>query len=161
MIIRKTILTDLPFLALVFESAREYMRVSGNPTQWGNSRPSMDKVRQDIELGQSYVCTDENGMLLATFAFIIGEDPTYLDIDGKWLRNAPYGTIHRMASNGKAHGIADAIFSWAKTQGMDIRIDTHKNNATMLHVINKAGFIRCGVIIVDDGTPREAFQWCI
>lgn len=158
--IRKTAISELPQLALIFESARAYMRSSGNPTQWGTSRPSLDKVEQDIDLGQSYVCVDEKEGIVATFAFIIGEDPTYLDIDGAWLREAPYGTIHRMASNGKIHGIANHIFSWAKQQNVDVRIDTHKQNSTMLHVIEKAGFLHCGVIIVDDGTPREAFQWC-
>lgn len=40
--------------------------------------------------------------MVGTFCFIVGEDPTYAVIDnGKWLNDAPYGVIHRMASNGK------------------------------------------------------------
>ncbi|MCQ2235816.1 MAG: GNAT family N-acetyltransferase [Bacteroidales bacterium] len=159
MLIRPTDVSELPVLAQIFESARQYMRSTGNPTQWGSSRPSLDKVKNDIHLGHSYVCINNNGEIVATFAFIKGEDPTYKDIDGKWLSDAPYGTIHRMASNGIQHGIAQEIFSWCKNQQIDIRIDTHAQNATMLHVIQKAGFIHCGTIIVDDGTPREAFQW--
>ena len=42
--------------------------------------------------------------------------------------------------------------------GVDVRIDTHRDNETMLHLIEKNGFIRCGIIIVDDGTERIAFQ---
>lgn len=158
--IRHTTIADIPALERIFEAARTYMRSSGNPSQWGSSRPSMDKVREDISLNNSYVCLDKNNSVVATFAFILGIDPTYLDINGKWIREAPYGTIHRMASDGSVHGVADAIFSWCKQHLVDIRIDTHKQNATMLHVIQKAGFTHCGVIIVDDGTPREAFQWC-
>lgn len=50
------------------------------------------------------------------------------------------------------------MLSFAESFGVDIRIDTHKDNKPMLHLIRKNGFTRCGVIIVDDGTPREAFQ---
>ena len=134
------------------------MRANGNPTQWGTDRPSLDLVREDIARGNSYVC-EHDGEVVATFAFIIGIDPTYNDIDGAWLREAPYGTIHRMASNGKVKGVAKAVFDWCKQHSVDLRIDTHKDNKPMLHVIDKAGFVHCGVIIVDNGTPREAFQY--
>lgn len=40
----------------------------------------------------------------------------------------------------------------------NIRIDTHKDNKIMIHLLEKYGFKRCGVIVVDDGTDREAFQ---
>ncbi len=39
-----------------------------------------------------------------SFAFILGEDPTYQQIDGAWLNDQPYGTIHRIAGNGKIKG---------------------------------------------------------
>lgn len=39
-----------------------------------------------------------------------------------------------------------------------MRIDTHADNHIMQHVIEKAGFQRCGIIFTDDGTPRIAYQ---
>lgn len=156
--IRHTAIEDIPVIEKIFEAAREYMRRTGNPTQWKDNRPSMALVRADMDNGNSYVC-EADGVVEATFAFIVGADPTYTDIDGAWLSDAPYGTVHRVASSGRVKGIAKAVFDWCKSQGVDVRIDTHRDNASMLHVIEKAGFVRCGVIIVDDGTPREAFQW--
>lgn len=153
--------SDISELTRCFECARVYMRECGNPTQWGDSRPSMSLVEADIAHGQCFVC-ESGSKIVATFAYIEGDDPTYHEIDGQWLGDAPYAVIHRVASDRSTSGVAEAIFNWcrnrAAAKGLDLRIDTHKDNAAMLHVIKKAGFTRCGIIIVDDGTPREAFQ---
>ena len=37
-------------------------------------------------------------------------------------------------------------------------IDTHEKNKTMQHVVEKLGFKRCGIIYIEDGTPRIAYQ---
>jgi hypothetical protein len=155
--ITKTKYEDIGRLSEIFSYARKMMAENGNPSQWKDSRPSLDVVRRDIDLGNSYV-VKEDGRIVATFAFIVGVEPTYLDIDGEWLDDAPYGTIHRIASDGTVHGIFGYVLNFAESFGVDIRIDTHKDNRPMLHAIEKNGFVRCGVIIVDDGTPREAFQ---
>ena len=39
-----------------------------------------------------------------------------------------------------------------------LRIDTHENNKVMQHLILKNGFEKCGIIYVDDGSPRVAFE---
>ena len=39
-----------------------------------------------------------------------------------------------------------------------LRIDTHENNAVMRHLITSRGFLPCGTITVEDGTPRLAFE---
>ena len=144
-------------IAEIFSYARSQMALNGNPSQWKNDRPSMELVKKDIENGNSYV-VEEDGKIVATFAFIVGIEPTYLDIDGAWLDDAPYGTIHRIASDGSVKGIFDLVLDYVETYGVDIRIDTHKDNKPMLHVIEKNGFVHCGIIIVDDNTPRIAFQ---
>ena len=41
----------------------------------------------------------------------------------------------------------------------NIRIDTHRDNRTMRHLIEKSGFARCGLIHVEDGSPRIAYQY--
>ncbi|MBR2916226.1 MAG: hypothetical protein IKC07_01315 [Clostridia bacterium] len=38
-----------------------------------------------------------------------------------------------------------------------LRIDTHEKNKTMRLVVEKLGFIRCGIIYIEDGTPRIAY----
>lgn len=39
-----------------------------------------------------------------------------------------------------------------------LRADTHADNKIMQHLLEKNGFARCGIIHVEDGTPRVAYQ---
>lgn len=155
--IRKSTYDDLDRIAEIFTYARKQMALNGNPSQWKNDRPSMELVKKDIDVSNSYVVLNE-GKIVATFAFIVGIEPTYLDIDGKWLDDDPYGTIHRIASDGSVKGVFDQVIDYVSKRGVDIRIDTHKDNKIMRHLIEKNGFVYCGIIIVDDGTPRLAYQ---
>ncbi len=90
---------------------------------------------------------------------IIGDEPTYRVKDGTWNYNKPYGTIHRLASNGKAKGIAKASFDFCSSIMDYIRIDTHKNNLSMQAAIEKYGFQKCGIIYVRDGSERIAYDY--
>ena len=155
--IRKTVMEDLEEVEKIFIHARKQMKDSGNPTQWGDDRPSMELVKDDIARGNSYVVLNDE-KITATFACIIGIEPTELEIDGAWLNDRPYATIHRIASLNEVKGIFDYVIAYVSKSGADIRIDTHKDNKAMLHLIEKNGFTRCGIIIVDDGTERIAFQ---
>ena len=155
--LRKSRIEDLDRIAEIFASARQRMKENGNPDQWKDDRPSLDLVREDIRKGNSYVVEDD-GRVVATFAYIIGIEPTYLDIDGQWLSDDPYGTIHRIASDGSVRGIFELVLNFAESFGRDIRIDTHEDNTVMRHLLAKHGFIYCGIIIVDNGTKRLAFQ---
>lgn len=149
---------DLGEVERVFERARRFMREAGNPTQWGNSYPERELLVQDMERGHLHVVLD-GGRVCGVFAFALGEDPTYRVIeDGAWLDDEPYGTIHRVASDGTAHGIFPLALDFCRAIEGNIRIDTHADNAPMLHSIEKAGFVRCGTIYHTDGTPRVAFQ---
>jgi hypothetical protein len=38
-----------------------------------------------------------------------------------------------------------------------IRIDTHRDNCIMKHILTKYGFTMCGVIYLADGAPRDAY----
>ena len=155
--IRKSTYDDLDRIAEIFAYARKQMALNGNPSQWKNDRPSMELVKKDIDVSNSYVVLNE-GKIVATFALIVGIEPTYLDIDGKWLDDDPYGTIHRIASDGSVKGVFNQMIDYVSKRGVDIRIDTHKDNKIMRHLIEKNGFVYCGIIIVDDGTPRLAYQ---
>lgn len=150
--------SDMDEVERVFASAREFMREAGNPTQWGDSYPEPEVLQQDLAHGQLYVASVD-GRICGVFVFALGEDPTYALIeDGAWLDNAPYGTIHRVASDGSAHGLFAAALEFCRATEPNIRIDTHADNAPMLGLIERAGFKRCGIIYHTDGTPRIAFQ---
>lgn len=159
--IRDTTIADYEQIQKIYAYARRQMRQAGNPSQWGDSRPSVETLLQDIRNGQSHVM-EEQGQICGVFTFIIGEDPTYRIIEqGRWLSDAPYGTIHRIARNGTGKGIFRECLSYCMSRIPNIRIDTHRDNAVMQHLLEKHGFVKCGIIYVEDGSPRIAYQRCM
>jgi hypothetical protein len=159
MTIRPTTYADIDALMAIFAHARAHMAADGNSTQWGDGYPAREQLESDIQRGVSYV-VEHNGQPCATFVFIIGEDPTYAYIeDGQWLDDTLlYGTIHRIASNGEQRGIFHTVLHWCSAQCSNIRIDTHQDNARMIHLIEQAQFTRCGIIYTRDNSPRIAYQ---
>ena len=102
--IRLAVPEDFTSIMSIYAYARSFMQETGNPNQWGNHFPPEELIHNRIRDKQLFVL-EENGTLHGAFAFIIGEDPTYLQIDdGSWLSDAPYGTIHQVASDGTIHG---------------------------------------------------------
>ena len=158
--IRPTEEADLPRVMEMYAIARAYMRQTGNVSQWGADYPSEEFIREQILLGHSFVCENEEGELVGTFCFIVGEDPTYHEIfGGEWLNEGEeYGTVHRIASSGKEKGVAEACFRWCFARHPNIRVDTHRDNRVMQHILGKLGFTYCGIIHVADGTERLAYQ---
>ena len=147
---------DLKAIEQIYENARQFMRSNGNFSQWGNSYPSVGIIQADIKQKCLYVVEDE--AIQAVFTLIMGEDPTYLEIDGAWLNDRSYATLHRIASRGTQKGIFKLIIEFSWSICPNLRIDTHKDNKPMRHLIEKNGFVYCGISIVGDGTPRLAYQ---
>ena len=143
----------------VFDEARTFMASVGNPTQWGDGYPTADILLADIQRGVSYVI-EEDDDIVGTFAFIPGTDPTYAVIEnGQWLDDVlPYGTIHRLASLTDHHGIADACLDWCAARMDNIRVDTHRDNLVLQHILTTRGFSYCGIIYVPGHSPRLAYQ---
>jgi len=142
----------------LLDSGREIMHSSGNPLQWPKGTPSPEKVMRDIEGGHSYLIL-QDGAPVATFAFIPGPDPTYARIDGgAWLSDRPYYVIHRIAKLPAAAGVFKTMMDWCFSQSANIRIDTHHDNAIMRHCLEKYGFSYCGIIYLENGDERLAYQ---
>ena len=157
--IRKAILTDMPIVLSIIQHGREKMIASGNSHQWGKLHPSDEQIKMDIEKENSYLVLSDEGSPIATFAFIEGVDSTYLEIEGKgWLNNEHYGTIHRIASVPNVHGILSIVIEYCFQKVKNIRIDTHEDNFIMRKGLQKLGFTYCGVIHLENGEPRLAFQ---
>ena len=153
--IRLAVEADLDRILEIYEIARQFMRENGNPTQWNNGYPQHDLLRKDIEWNRLYV-VEEGEEIKGVFVFFIGADPTYAYIEGGWRSETPYGVIHRIA--GVGGGIFPAALEFCSGQISHMRIDTHENNKPMQHVVEKAGFSRRGIIYVEDGTPRIAYD---
>lgn len=156
--IRTAHFEDFSRICNIYSAARAFMTRTGNASQWGNSFPPEELLREDIRQGRLYV-VEERGEAHGVFAFLVGEDPTYQVIEnGTWRSDSPYGTLHRVASDGEAHGLFRQMVEFAWSKIPHLRIDTHERNAVMRHLIEKNGFLPCGTIYTDDGSPRIAYE---
>ena len=158
--IRNSKTEDLPVLMQIYDDAREFMRESGNAEQWSGGYPSDKIIISDVEAENSYVC-EEDGKILGVFCYFFGNDPTYEKIyGGEWLNSEPYGVIHRIAVAKEAHGkgVAKKCFEFALERAKNVKIDTHKDNVPMQKSLKKNGFVRCGIIYLESGDERIAFQ---
>lgn len=158
--IRHTRVEDIPRLQALFSHARSFMLETGNPSQWTVAYPSEELLRKDIGSRDSYVVEDEKQTVIATFVLRGGVDPTYDVIyEGRWLNDAPYATIHRIASDGTRKGILHLAMQFAQLDYNNIRIDTHRDNQVMRNAIAKEGFVYCGIIHCWNGDERVAYQF--
>lgn len=136
--------------------------------QWQKGYPSRAVWENDIEAGCTWLAV-EGEKVLGIFAFQTTPDPSYHEIDGAWLTNTPYASMHRVcvADGCKGKGVAGALFAHgfelaARAGLRSMRIDTHPGNLPMQRALEKAGFSPCGTIILkggcEDGDPRIAFE---
>ena len=156
--IRKASMADMGPVLEVYAAARGIMAENGNPNQWGTGNPPPEILRGDIQKGQLYLIVGD-GAIHGAFALIPGEDPTYRVIHGgQWSSRESYHTIHRLAGDGSG-GIFAACLEYCRENCGYLRIDTHQDNRIMLHLLEKAGFARCGIIHLANGDTRIAFDF--
>lgn len=156
--IRKAQREDLPALLEIYAQARRFMAEQGNASQWAGGFPPRELLEDDIERGQLYA-VEREGRMCGAFAFAVGPDETYAHIEqGTWLSDSEYGTIHCVAGDGTAHGILREIVAFCGERISHLRIDTHRDNRVMRHLIPRNGFQECGIIYVRDGSPRIAYE---
>lgn len=154
---RKASEEDMDRVREILDGARKYMAAEGNETQWGEQYPIMELAQRDMENGNMYV-EEIDGQVEGLFVLVIGDEPNYEHIDGSWKDDSTYGTLHRVASSGKYGGFFNRALQFALTKTGHIRIDTHKNNITMRRLIESNFFQYCGIIMVEDGSPRLAYE---
>lgn len=157
--------SDIDRILEIYAEARAYMKLQGNPEQWGDEYPPKSLIENDIENGKCFVCEDEEE-IGAVFYFAIERDKTYDVIkDGQWRNDRSYGVVHRIAVGETMHnrGVAGICIDYAvnecKKAGVyDLRMDTHKDNLPMQHFLEKHDFRKCGKIYVEDGSERIAYH---
>lgn len=149
---------DLPRILEIYAAARRFMRANGNPDQWKDGYPAQEVLEADIAAEKLYV-GEEKGVPYGVFFLSEGPDPTYSRIDGEgWRSEAPYGVIHRIASDGTRKGFLHTAVTFAKERFSHLRIDTHKDNLPMQNALAKEGFSRRGTIYLANGDPRLAYD---
>ena len=157
--IRPTTEADVDAVMAMYAHSRSLMRADGNTVQW-EGYPTRDNLLGDIGREVSYLVLDV-ATAVGTFALVPGIEPTYGYIDhGRWIDAAtPYATLHRMAKAPGRAGIAEAAFAFAKQRHAHLRVDTHATNRPMRHLMEREGFVYCGIIYMPDGSPRMAYEW--
>ena len=150
--------TDLPAILALYETATAFMRENGNPTQWADADSPLGKAEDDIALGRSFVCCD-GGAPLAVFVFEpeADEAPYRAIRGGQWPDDGPYGVLHRIAVGVPGRDVAGYCFDWCAARCRQLRADTHADNAPMQRAFEKNGFVRAGIVTLDDGTDRIAY----
>lgn len=167
MYIRKANFDDIDSLMLIFEEARKTIAALGID-QWQDGYPSRSVILNDIENGQSYA-VEISGNVVASFVLIDNGETTYDRIyDGEWKSgnsNSSYIAIHRVAVSveNRGSGISGEIINYAeefaRSNGrQSLRIDTHEGNVVMRRMLEKNGFLYCGVIYLESGAARVAYE---
>ncbi|MFA5340929.1 MAG: GNAT family N-acetyltransferase [Clostridia bacterium] len=164
-IIERTKPEDLKCVMEIFSQAKAALKRM-NVDQWQNGYPSDEAIISDIQNNISYV-VKKDCEVVATAAIFVGNEPTYDRIfDGVWITdNDTYCVIHRIAvkENYKGQSISSDIVSFAGKMAADynansIRVDTHRDNMPMQKMLLKNGFIYCGIIYLNDGKERFAYE---
>ena len=161
---RKAVKADAISIMNIVKQAQDYLKEQ-KVDQWQNNYPNIDTIKHDIYNGNSYVILKDN-CVIGTVAVIFTGEKTYDTIyNGNWISNNQYAVIHRMAiePNNKGLGLSSVILENIEELCHDrgissIKVDTHKENIAMQKFLQKSGFQYCGVIYLEDGNERVAFE---
>lgn len=163
MILRKVCAEEVKTAYQCIEDAREYQRAQGFE-QWHEGYPTLQLLQEDCEAGIGFVFVEDEA-ILGYCCMVLGDEPAYYDIDGAWKTDRPYGVVHRMAfgNQGRGKGLAVKAIALIKNYCVEhgieaIRVDTQEENKVMQHILNREGFVYCGMIHFDNG-PKMAFEW--
>ncbi len=165
MVIRKAVISDADRVSEIFSLCRMGMK-NASIDQWQTGTPNRETFLADLNNGVALV-GEENGTVFAYAALILGHDHTYDVIrEGEWKTNLnEYGTLHRVAvhpdfrNKGAASKYMRYCEKICRENGIkSARIDTHRDNLGMQHTILKNGYEYCGIITIDDGTERFAYE---
>lgn len=164
--LNRSTLSDIPVIMDIIGDAQKYL-AGLNIDQWQDGYPNETQIELDIKNNDSYVVLNDANTIIGTTVFTTKKEPTYQNISGDWMTpvDAKYGVIHRLAvgDNYREMGLAKFVFNACETALKEtniksLRIDTHRDNKGMQYLLNKRGYQYCGVIILDSGDERLAYE---
>lgn len=155
---------DIESIMQIISDAKETLKEI-NVDQWQEGYPNKEVINSDIINNISYVL-EENNNILAYVAIIFNKEESYKKIYlGEWLSNNTFIVAHRVAVSKNLRGkrIASILFknieSLAKINNIkSFKIDTHESNIPMNNFLIKNGFCYCGIIYLDSGDKRLAYE---
>lgn len=163
--LRKGTLADRESVEGLYEEARAFLRSMGT-NQWQDGYPNGESFLQDVKAGSAWVL-EEDGKVVGTACLAFGREPTYDTIyQGAWgIQPEEYAFLHRVAVSGacKGKGGASLFFKELERQARErglpaLRGDTHRDNKVMQRVMEKNGLTYRGIIYLEDGDERLAFE---
>lgn len=166
--ILKATLKDLDDIRIIHQIAINYMHDENNFNQWKNNDENFINTMINYINNNNFYVVKKDNEIIGFFAMIFGIDDTYNNINGKWLNNESYVTIHKIAVKYHRCHIASFILDYVVKKAINnnvynIRIDTHKDNISMNSFLKKNGFINCGIISItcdfnNFNSLRNAYQ---
>jgi ribosomal protein S18 acetylase RimI-like enzyme len=161
---RKAAERDISNIMNIIKQAQTYFKEHGID-QWQNNYPNVEIISIDIFNESSYVLLKDN-TIVATAAVSFDGEKTYDTIyEGEWSSNNEYAVIHRIAVDNtyKGLGLSSQIINHVEqlcsNKGVhSIKIDTHEDNLAMQKLLKKNNFQYCGIIYLEDGNKRIAFE---
>lgn len=159
---RKAYMEELPAIWEILQQAILRRKQDGSE-QWQSGYPNPEIVREDIERGVGFVLVDADN-IIGYSAVIINDEPSYLNIDGKWITNGDFVVIHRVAISDKyiGKGLAKIILGFVETFAVSngifsVKADTNFDNPAMMKSFEKAGYQYCGEVYFH-GSARKAYE---
>ncbi|MFR5266086.1 GNAT family N-acetyltransferase [Clostridium sp.] len=161
---RKSAIKDIDEIMKIINEAKLYFK-ENNINQWQDGYPDKEVILNDIKNEESFVVINDN-KVIGTVVISFKGEKTYNKIyEGTWLSNNDYAVIHRIAISNEFKGFGIGKMIIEETQKLafeknirSIKIDTQKDNMSMQKLLIKNNFKYCGLIYLEDGSERVAFE---
>lgn len=161
---RRAVETEINNIMNIIKQAQAYFKEKGI-NQWQDGYPNIKTINKDVTNKNSYVLLKDNH-IIATVAVSFDGEKTYDYIyEGEWISDNEYAVIHRIAidNNYKGLGLSSQIFKDIEQLCLNkgihsIKVDTQEENISMQKLLDKNKFKYCGVIYLEDGSKRIAFE---
>lgn len=184
LIFRKSTYDDIDTMESIIDSGKTLLRSRGID-QWQKGYPNRAQLIADVDAGIGYVAvsvadntanaetnTATDGRVVGVCMVMSTEELSYRTIrDGEWMTapDSGYVTVHRcaVAPDCRGQGVIGFIFRSAMDMARaigapSVRLDTHLENLTMQHALEKNGFTRCGIVTLvggaEDGCLRVGYE---
>ncbi len=157
--IERAKIENLETIMSLYSEGRKIMRSCGNTEQWPEGYPDRKSTEEKIRKNSIYLVRGDDGIVHGTFYMAKEQDPSYsVIVNGSWEHDDEYIVIHRVAQDGNLHGMLEFIISRAAALCPYIRIDTHRDNVIMRHLLARCGFRESGTVFLENGDERLAFE---
>lgn len=144
----------------IIKDAQAYLKSNG-VDQWQDGFPNLETLTQDITSRESFLLYKNDEPVAFEVLSFEREELYHNPLEGSLKLKGKYATLHRTAvkASARGKGISHFMFDFAakysKASGIKIlRIDTHKDNKVMQHIIAREGFTYCELVTLLPGVDR-------